>query len=311
MKYSVIIPVFDEERNIRPLYEQIKEVMDSLKEEYEIIFVDDGSKDRTKEEILKTDATLIELDRNYGQSVALDAGFRHAKGDIIITMDGDLQNDPKDIPKLLDKLNEGYDVVAGWRYKRKDPLWMKFVSRSGRILRNKIIKDGVHDSGCTLRVYRREFVENLELWGEMHRYLVALLKIRGARIAEIKVNHRARTSGRSKYNWKKSIKGFIDLIYIWFIEKYLQRPLHLFGALGLGSFLLGVLALGYSLWSKIFHSVDLTNSGFFVVGFFLIITGIILFSSGIILDILIRTYHNTSKLQPRYRIKSIRSSKKA
>jgi len=169
----------------------------------------------------------------------------------------------------------------------------------------------VHDSGCTLRVYRREFTENLELWGEMHRYIIALLKIRGARIAELKVNHRRRRAGKTKYDWKKSMKGFIDLLYIWFIEKFIQRPLHLFGAFGLGSIILGILALGYAFWNKLLKGFDLTDSGFFVIGFMLVIMGITLFSSGIILDILIRTYYNTSKLQPRYRIRSIRNSKKA
>lgn len=307
VKYSVFAPVFNEEGNLTKLYSEVKEVMDSLGESWEFILINDGSSDGSLKEMFKLkDTIVVDLKKNYGQAAAMDAGFRQAKGDIIISMDADLQNDPKDIPKLIDKLyKEKLDVVAGWRHKRKDPLWMLVITRAARFLRGFMASDGVHDSGCTLRVYRREFVEDLELWGEMHRYIIALLKWRGAKIGELKVNHRARTAGVSKYNWKKSFKGLVDLVYIWFWKKFSSRPMHLFGIAGLGVMFLGGLSSAWTLYLKIFRNVSLSDSVWFILSFFLILIGIQFFIFGVVLDLMIRTYYNTA-IEKRYVVREVK-----
>lgn len=306
VKYSVFAPVYNEEGNLKKLHKEVSEVMNSLKADWEFILINDGSTDNSLSEMKKLkDVIVIDLMRNHGQAAAMDAGFKHSRGDIIISIDADNQNDPKDIPKLLAKLEkEDLDVVAGWRNKRKDPLWMLVITKSAKFLRKLFISDGVSDSGCTLRVYRKEVVEDLDLWGEMHRYIIGLLRWKGARIGELKVNHRAREIGYSKYNWTKSAKGFVDLIYIWFWKKFSARPLHLFG-IG-GGFLMGLGFLSglWTLYMKIVKNVSLSDSSWFVMSFFLFMVGLQFFTTGIMLDLLIRTYHNTAK-ENRYKIRSI------
>lgn len=304
MKYSVIVPIYEEEGNIKQLDSEIHEVMDKLGS-YEIIYINDGSKDKSLTELKKLkDSIIINLNRNYGQSIALDAGFKQAQGDIIISMDGDLQNDPKDIPKLLEKLEkDNLDVVAGWRKHRKDKSGIKILTKIGRLFRRILIKDGVHDTGCTLRVYKKEAAKSLDLWGEMHRYILALLRWKGFTIGELIVNHRARTQGKSKYNYKKNYKGFIDLIYIWFLNKYSNRPLHMFGGLGLISFFIGLFPIIWALYQKIATNLPLNRSGWFFLGFFLIIIGVMFFCFGILMDLMIRTNVNTSPVERRYYIK--------
>ena len=304
--YSVVVPVYNEEENILELHKEIVSVMKHLGS-YEVIYINDGSTDRTAEQLKKLkDVTIIELNRNYGQAIALDAGFKAAKGEIVISLDGDLQNDPKDIPRLLKKLEEdNLDVVAGWRKKRKDKAGIRILTRTGRLLRKILIKDPVHDTGCTLRVYKRDAVKSLDLWGEMHRYILALLRWKGFKIGELEVNHRPRVNGKTKYGYSKSLKGFVDLIYIWFINKYSNRPLHMFGTLGLASFFFGVLAEIYMIYLKIFEHVDLSNNAWFVLGFFLMIMGVQFFVSGIMLDLLLRSYFNTSNQERRYYVKEI------
>ena len=309
-KISVVVPFYNEEWNILNLCEEITQALkqDFSDFENEIILVNDGSSDKTRDEIVLAkkkyqNIIAIGLQRNYGQSIGLDAGLRAVSGDIVVTLDGDGQNDPKDIIKLYDKMEkEHLDVVAGRRKKRKDPLWMRIVTRCARFLRWKFIKDGVHDSGCTLRVYRAKTVANLTLWGEMHRYIIAILKIQWFKIGELQVNHRVREFGVTKYNWKKSIKWFVDLLYVWFIAKYQSRPLHLFGFVGLASFGLGSLSMLYSFAQKIWLWISINRSGYFLVGVFMIQTGIMIFIFGIIIDILLRTYYQSSK-EPRYIIK--------
>ena len=306
MKYSLIIPIYDEQGSIKQLYSEIKSVMSPLGE-YEIIYINDCSKDNSLNELKKLkNVTIINLNRNYGQSIALDAGFKAAQGDIIISLDGDLQNDPKDIPRLLDKLEkDNLEVVAGWRKDRKDPSGIKVLTKIGKLFRSLLIKDGVHDTGCTLRAYRKEAAKSLDLWGEMHRYILALLRWKGFTIGELQVNHRARTSGKTKYNYKKSYKGFIDLIYIWFLNKYSNRPLHMFGGLGLISSLLGLVIGIWSIYQKIAVNLPLNRNGWFFLGFFMIILGVMLFCFGILMDITIRTNLNSSPVEKRYYVREI------
>ena len=309
IKYSIVIPCHNEEGNVLILDKEIKESMNklALPSEYEIIYIDDGSKDNTLKELKSLKGVkVIELNRNYGQATALDAGFKECKGEIIISMDGDLQNDPKDIPKLLKKLKEeNLDVVCGWRKERKDKSGIKILTRIGRFLRRVFIKDSVHDTGCTLRVYRRKAVKSLDIGGEMHRYILALLKWKGFKIGEVVVNHRARTNGKTKYGYNKAVRGFIDLIYIWFIQKYSQRPLHIFGGLGIFAFMLGVLINSFAIVGRILKIVDLSSSAWFLLGSFLIIAGILLFSFGIVIDLLIKIHLNTSPHEKRYYIREL------
>lgn len=306
ISYSVVVPVYNEEGNIRQLHSEITSVMKTLGS-YELIYINDGSKDNSFNQLrtLKN-ATIINLNRNYGQSTALDAGFKAAKGKIIISMDGDLQNDPKDIPRLLEKLSrENLDVVAGWRKKRKDNSRIRLLTRIGRLFRSILIKDGVHDAGCTLRVYRSEAAKSLDLQGEMHRYILALLRWKGFTIGELEVNHRPRMHGKAKYGPSKAIRGFIDLIYIWFINKYSQRPLHGFGYLALASAFLSLLSFIESITARISWGLSLNRNGFFYLAFFFGIIAILFFSFGIVIDLLIRIHLNTSHNEKRYYIREI------
>jgi len=305
IEYSVVIPVFNEEQNISLLDSEIKSVMDKLLGKYEIIYVNDGSNDSSLEQLKRLkDIKIITLNRNYGQATALDAGFKESSGKIVISLDADLQNDPRDIPRLIAKLKDrNLDVVAGWRRVRNDKAGIRALTNTGRFLRRFLINDPVHDTGCTLRVYRKEAVKSLDLQGEMHRYILALLRWKGFRIGELEVNHRPRYSGKTKYGYDKAVRGFIDLIYIWFIEKYSQRPLHMFGRLGIGSFFLGVLAEAWSLYTRLFQGLSLNRNGWFFLGFFLILAGIMFFSFGITLDLLMKIYLNTSQNEKRYYIK--------
>ena len=274
---------------------------------YEIIYINDGSKDNSLKELKKLkNCIIINLNRNYGQSIALDAGFKRASGDYIISIDGDLQNDPKDIPKLLEKLEkDNLDVVAGWRKKRKDKNGIKILTKIGRLFRSLLIKDNVHDSGCTLRVYRKEAAKSLDLWGEMHRYILAILRWKGFTIGELVVNHRPRIHGTTNYNYKKAYKGFIDLIYIWFLNKYSNRPLHMFGGIGVISSIIGALTILLAIYQKIAINLPLNRSGWFFIGFFLVIIGVIFFCFGMLMDLTIRTNFNTSKVEKRYYIRNI------
>lgn len=281
--YSVIVPVYNEEGSVKRLYEEILVEMEKLKSSFEIIFVNDASTDETLQKLHKlSPVTIVDLRKNSGQSAAMDAGIKQSKGEVLITMDGDGQNDPKDIHSLLEKLNQGFDVVCGWRYKRKDSFEKRFVSKGAKFFRKFLVDDGVHDSGCSLRVYRKECFEDLDLYGEMHRMIPALMRWRGFKITEIKVNHRPRQTGVTKYNWKRTFKGFVDMIGVWFWRKYESRPLHLFGSLGVvmmgvsffGLFSLTILRLFfyYRLSDKIWPLVFLFG---FLFGFQMLTTGIL------------------------------------
>lgn len=307
-KFSIVIPCFNEKGNLDLLHKEIKDAMNNL-DSYEVIYVNDGSNDNTLEELNKIkdkNTIIINLNRNYGQATALDAGFKHAKGDYVISMDADMQNDPKDIPKLFSYLiDNNLDVVAGWRKNRKDKGGIRILTKVGRLLRKILIKDKVHDTGCTLRIYKKEAVKSLDIGGEMHRYILALLRWKGFRIGEIVVNHRPRKSGITKYGYSKALRGFIDLLYIWFIQKYSQRPLHIYGSVGLVSFFIGALIELVMFYLRIFRSVDLSSNAWFILGFFLMLGGVIFFSFGIVIDLLIKIHLNNSPHEKRYYIRSV------
>lgn len=307
IEYSVVVPVFNEERNIAQLDGEIKQVMNKISGNYEIIFVNDASKDNSLNELKSLkDVKIINLNRNYGQATALDAGFKEAKGEIIISMDGDLQNDPNDIPRLVKKLKEDkLDVVAGWRKNRKDSQGFRILTLVGRGLRRLTINDNVHDTGCTLRAYKKEAVKSLDLQGEMHRYILALLRWKGFRIGEIEVNHRPRIHGKSNYGYSKAVRGFIDLIYISFIQKYSQRPLHIFGYASIFSFFLGILTGIISLYQKIVNDLGFNRNGWFYLAIFFLLASIMLFSFGILMDLVIKLYLNTSPYEKRYYVREI------
>ncbi len=309
-KISIIIPIYNEEKNIVELHKEIKAVCDKNKYIYEIIFIDDGSSDNTKN-LIKNIAPVkyIQLRKNFGQTAAMDAGIKNAKYDYIVTMDGDRQNDPNDIPNLIKHLEDNdYDVVSGWRKKRKDNFFKRFISRGAHLLRNLIIKDGIHDSGCSLKIYKRECFDNLTLYGEMHRFIPAILKIKGFKIGEIIVNHRPRIAGKTKYSWKRTIKGFIDMIAVWFWNKYAARPLHLMGSLGIIlliiSFIFGVYTIYIYIIGKKLHN----NIIYPLLTVFFGITGIQLFVSGLISDMLSKNYYGSTK-DKSYQIKEIIENK--
>ncbi|MBI2410433.1 MAG: glycosyltransferase family 2 protein [Candidatus Kerfeldbacteria bacterium] len=310
MKYSVIIPVFNEEKNIPALHAEVITVMNNLGQPYEVIVVDDGSVDGTAG-VLNTlsPLTVIRLRKNFGQTAALDAGIKHASGEIIITLDGDGQNPPSEIPKLLTVMEEKrVDVVSGWRQERHDPFMKRFVSRGAYGLRSIFVKDHIHDSGCSLKVYKKECFNEVDLFGEMHRFIPAVLAWSGFSIAEAPIAHRPRLHGKTKYNWKRVYKGFIDMLAIWFWRKYARRPLHLFGGLGLG-LIVGAILLFIALFIKkfIFHH-GLADSNIPLLAVLLTILGVQFFIFGLLADILIRIYYDGPR-KP-YAIKEILTIKK-
>ena len=310
MKLSVVSPVYNEEGNVIELHKQILASLTLLKKknkisDFEIILVNDGSKDKTLE-IMKTlnPVKIVNLRRNFGQTASMDAGIKSATGDVIITLDADLQNDPADFELLLDEMAKGYDVVCGWRHKRKDSFSKKFISRGAKMLRKFFVDDGIHDSGCTLKAYKRECFDNIDLQGEMHRFIAAILRWEGFSITEIRVNHRPRTSGKSKYTWKRTIKGFVDMISIWFWRKYSARPLHIFGGLGMAAFVFGVALTVLAFLVKFFLHVSVSYITLFNFGLFFCTAGIVSFTAGMISDIAIKTYYKTAHIRP-YNIKEV------
>ena len=311
VEYSVVVPIYNEEGNILKLHSEIAVAMDKISKDYEVIYVNDNSNDNSMSELKSLNKVkIIELNKNYGQATALDAGFRAAKGEIIISMDGDGQNDPKDIPRLLKKMkDDNLDVVAGWRKSRADKGGIKVLTRIGRLLRRLMIKDSVHDTGCTLRVYKKRAIESLEIQGEMHRYILALLKWKGFRIGELIVNDRAREYGVSKYGYTKAFRGFLDLMYMWFMQKYSQRPLHIYGYASMISVFTGIIITVWAIYLRIFGSVDLTDSAWLILGMFFLGGGMLLFTFGMMFDLMIRTYLNSSPIQRNYYIREIVETK--
>ena len=303
--YSVIVPIYNEQDALVDLHKSIRKVLDSFTDTSEIIFINDGSTDKSLER-MKTLSPLkiINFRKNFGQTAALDAGIKASQGEIIITLDGDGQNPPSEIPKLLKKMFAGnYDVVSGWRYQRKDSLGKKITSRGANFLRGFLVKDEIHDSGCTLKAYRHECFSDIDLHGEMHRFIPAILKWQGYKMGEMKVEHKERTTGKTKYNWKRTIKGFVDMWSVWFWRKYSARPLHLFGGLGLLSGTAGF-ALGlYLAVARILGYISLQKSVWPLISVFLVLVGLQLFISGLLADVAIKTYYKDGKQS--YNIKEI------
>ena len=292
---SVVVPVFNEEGNVRELHKEILEVCKKENYKFEIIFVDDGSKDKTPE-ICKELRPLkyIRMRKNFGQTAAMDAGIKASQYDYIVTMDGDRQNDPADIPKLVNYLEENdLDIVSGWRKNRKDTVMKKFTSRVANFLRGIIVKDHIHDSGCSLKIYKKECFDHINLYGEMHRFIPALLKIKGFEVGEVVVNHRPRTAGVTKYNWKRTIKGFVDMISLWFWSKYAVRPLHILGAGGMISIFLGVVC---AIWSIVLFALGYKMSNNIMpplLTVFFIIVGLLMFIFGLMSDMMSKTYYGS------------------
>lgn len=292
---SVVVPVFNEEGNVRELHQEILEVCKKENYKFEIIFVDDGSKDKTPE-ICKELKPLkyIRMRKNFGQTAAMDAGIKAAQYDYIVTMDGDRQNDPADIPKLVKYLEDNnLDIVSGWRKNRKDTVMKKFTSRVANFLRGIIVKDHIHDSGCSLKIYKKECFDHINLYGEMHRFIPALLKIKGFEVGEVVVNHRPRTAGVTKYNWKRTVKGFVDMISLWFWSKYSVRPLHILGAGGMISIFLGVVC---AIWSIVLFALGYKMSNNIMpplLTVFFIIVGLLMFIFGLMSDMMSKTYYGS------------------
>ncbi len=306
VKYSVVVPVYNEEGNVKKLHDEILQEIKKLNEAFEIIFVNDGSTDKTLEEMKScSPLVIVNFRKNFGQTAAMDAGIKQAKGELIITLDADLQNPPSEISKLLVKMKAtDADVVSGWRKHRKDSPMKRFFSRGANFLRWILVHDGIHDSGCTLKIYKKECFDGVDLHGEMHRFIPAILKIKGFKVTEEVVDHRSRTIGKTKYSWTRAFKGFVDMISIWFWRKYSARPVHLFGILGIFMILASFIFAGIAFYRKIFHGSDLSDTAMtFFAGFFFLF-GIQIFISGLLADIMIKNHYSVTHATS-YNIKEV------
>jgi glycosyltransferase involved in cell wall biosynthesis len=307
---SVVVPLYNEEDNVQLLYEEIRGVLDTMAEQAEIVFVDDGSRDTTLAKLEAIQAgddhvRVVSLRRNFGQTAAMTAGFDHARGGVIITMDGDLQNDPHDIPQLVGKLNEGYDVVTGWRHDRQDAfLSRRLPSQLANRLISWVTGVGLHDYGCTLKAFRREVIDNINLYGEMHRFIPAIASGMGISFTEVKVNHRARRFGTSKYGISRTIRVVLDLITVKFMLSYATRPLHVFGTVGVVSSLLGVLIALVLTVQRQMYGVALANRPLLLLAVLLIFMGIQFITIGLLAELVVRTYHESQK-KPIYYVRKV------
>lgn len=303
---SVVVPVYNEEGNIPNLHKEIVQVCDSLGCAYEIIFINDGSSDSTLDVLKKlSPVKIINFRKNFGQTAALDAGFKAATGDYIVALDGDGQDDPSEMPKLIRKLEEeNLDVVSSWRKYRKDSFSKKTSSLLAARLRKFLINDGIHDSGTSFKVYRKECFEHVDLYGEMHRFIPAVLKIKGFKIGEEVVNHRPRIHGVTKYNWYRGVKGVLDMISVWFWMKFANRPLHLFGAAGVFVSAAGFFAFLFVLGQHLVVGKDLSDTALTTISMFAMLGGAQLFVFGLLADILSKSYFATTKDRP-YVIKEV------
>jgi len=318
VRYSIVIPFFNEQENILPLYMRITEVMDALGEPYEMIFVDDGSRDQTfriLNDIFENDRRVhaVRLRRNFGQTAALKAGFDYAQGDIIISMDGDQQHEPEDIPLFLEKIREGFDIASGWRADRQDPwLTRRLPSQVANWLMAKLSGVPLHDFGTTFKAYRRDVIQQVQLYGEMHRFIPALAKITGASIVEVPIRNYKRPAGKSHYNLSRTTRVFFDLISIKFLLDYVSRPLHFFGKLAVASFFGGASIGAFLIWQKLAHHTHIMveHGPLMLTGMFLLVTAVQFLSLGLIGELLSRTYFE-SQNKPIYSVREIRSRREA
>ena len=304
---SIVVPLFNEEESLPPLVEKLLLALRPLGRSFELVLVDDGSSDRTADVLRQQAAGAPELvavllRRNYGHTAAMAAGFDASRGRLIVTLDGDLQNDPADIPMLLGRLEEGYDLVSGWRHQRQDHAVSRLLpSKVANALIARVTGVRLHDYGCSLKAYRRELVEDMNLYGELHRFLPALAFIEGARIAEVKVNHNARQFGQSKYGIDRTFRVLMDLFTVWFMKRFLTRPMYVFGFGGLSAMGIGALLSAYLLAVKL-GGAEIGNRPLLLVAVLALITGVQLFCFGLLSEVQMRTYHE-SQGRPIYRIR--------
>ena len=307
---SIVVPIYNEAESIETLVQAIADAVAEIDLSYEIICVDDGSKDGSTQILTnlarrRTDLKAVILRRNYGQTPAMAAGFESATGKVIVTLDGDLQNDPVDIPLLLAKLDEGYDLVSGWRRKRQDAALTRLLpSKIANMIIAKVTGVKLHDYGCSLKAYRAELIADMNLYGELHRFLPALAYIEGARITEVPVRHHARRFGQSKYGLGRTIRVVMDLLTVYFMKKFLTRPMHVFGLGGVISLAIGIAMGSYLTVVKLFFNQNIGARPLLILAVLLIITGVNLFCFGLVTELLMRTYHESQR-RPIYRIRDV------
>jgi len=311
MKLSIVIPVYNEEESLDLLHEAVNNAMSGLKMDWEVLYVDDGSRDRSVnklKEIQEADqdhVVVIEFRRNFGQTTAISAGIDHASGDIITFLDADLQNDPSDIPMMLEKLDEGYDVVSGWRKFREDnALTRNFPSHIANWLISNVTGVHLHDYGCTLKVYRREVITGFKLYGEMHRFIPVYANSVGAKIIEVPVKHHARKYGKSKYGLERTVKVMLDLIAVKFLTEASKKPIYLFGGLGAILFGLSIIGFLFLVVRKMLVQVEILTSPIFIIATLAAMIGSQAILMGLIAELLVRTYHE-SQQKPTYTIRRI------
>ena len=307
---SVVVPIYNEAESIETLVNAIATALKETRLNYEIICIDDGSKDGSTEVLTdlarrRIDLKAVILRRNYGQTPAMAAGFECATGKIIVTLDGDLQNDPADIPMLLAKLAEGYDLVSGWRQKRQDAALTRLLpSKIANLIIARVTGVKLHDYGCSLKAYRSELIADLNLYGELHRFLPVLAYIEGARITEVPVRHHARRFGQSKYGLGRTIRVIMDLLTVFFMKKFLTRPMHVFGLGGVISLVAGIGMGTYLTIVKLFFNQNIGDRPLLILSVLLVLTGVQLFCFGLVTELLMRTYHESQR-RPIYRIRDI------
>jgi glycosyltransferase involved in cell wall biosynthesis len=296
---SIVVPVRDEERSIEPLYRELRDVLDEARDDWEVIYVDDGSVDGTFAELVRlhdanANVRVVRLRKRLGKAAALDAGFAEAAGSVVVTIDGDLQDDPSEIPRLLAKLDEGFDLVSGWKTDRQDPLRRRVPSRIFNRVAGWVSGTRLHDMNCGLKAFRIEVARELSLYGELHRFIPLLATDRGFRVAEVPVNHRPRAHGRSRYGMERYVRGFLDLLTVAFMSRYRHRPLHLFGGLGLVIASVGFVVLSYLTALKLAgHAIG--GRPLLVLGVLLMVVGIQLLSLGLISELI--TSHNAERMR--------------
>ena len=301
---SIVLPIYNEEENILPLMEEISAALRGAGRSFEVIAVDDGSRDNSLEVLRQATTKYPELRvlrfwKNAGQSAAFDAGFRAAKGKILVTMDADRQNDPKDILKLLAKMEEGYDFVTGWRKDRQDGFFLRtFPSKIANFIIRKVTRTRFHDLGCSLKMYRREITDRLYLYGEMHRFISVLVEMLGARVAEMEVNHRPRVAGVSKYNLSRTFKVMFDLMTIWFFQRFQTKPIYVFGTAGAFSIFTGLILCVVVLYQKYFLDVFVHRNPLFLIAIFSLVVAVQFLFMGIIAEVLMRTYFESQGQRP-------------
>jgi dolichol-phosphate mannosyltransferase len=291
---SVVVPVHDEERSVEPLYQELRAALEPLGRDWEAVFVDDGSTDGsfaalTRLHAASDNVTVVRLRRNFGKAAALATGFRHAEGDVVVTIDADLQDDPAEIPRLLAKLDEGYDLVSGWKAERRDPLTRRLPSRIFNRVVGRVSGLRLHDLNCGLKAYRANVVRNLRIYGELHRFLPVLAHDRGYRVAELAVHHRPRAHGRSRYGVERYFRGFLDFLTVWFMGRYRHRPLHLFGGVGLAMGAIGTALLVYLTALKLTGEA-IGHRPLLTLGVLLVVVGLQFFSLGLLSE-LITSHH--------------------